>query len=77
METILKSNDAPVVFHNFMMDFNGSKFPEDVDLDNASTITNIDDANRVTRPHERLVLDMALDDDHDPGKMKEQLLRLV
>ena len=77
MKTILKSIDATVVFHNIMIDFNGSEFPEDVDLDNASTITNIDDADWVPRPHERLVLDMALDNDDAPGTRREQFLRLV
>ena len=60
-----------------MIDFNGSEFPEDIDLDNASTITNIDDTNRVTRLHKQLVLDKALDYDDAPGTRREQLLRLV
>ena len=77
METILKSIDATVVFQNIIMDFNGSEFPKNVDLDNASTIINIDDADWVPHPHKRLVLDMALDNDSAPGTRREQLVSLV
>lgn len=77
MEKILLAIDAVVVFHNIMMDFNDSELPDDVNLDNASTITDIDDPDRVPRLHERLVLDMALADDNEPGKRREQLLRRV
>jgi hypothetical protein len=77
METILKSIDAMVVFHNIMVDLNSSEFPEDVDLDNASTITDINDADRMPHPHKQLTLDMALDDDDAPVRRREQLLRLV
>ena len=59
------------------MEFNDSEFPDDVDLKNASTITDIDDADQVPCLYEWLVLDMALEDDYAPGKRREQLLRLV
>jgi hypothetical protein len=74
LENILRAIDAMVVFHNIMMDFNDSELPDDVNLDDASTITDIDDPDRVPRPHERLVLDMALADDDQPGTRREQLL---
>jgi hypothetical protein len=77
VETILKSIDATVVFHNIMMDFNGSPFLDNVDLCNVSTITDIDDADQVPHPHKLLVLDMSLDDDDAPGTRIDQLLRLV
>ena len=41
------------------------------------TITNIDNADQVPHPHERLILDMALDDDDAAGTRREQLLKLV
>lgn len=66
-----------LVFNNIMMDFNGSEIPKDADLDNASTITNNDDADRVPHLHEWLVLDMALNNDNAPGTRREQLLRLA
>ena len=77
METILKSIDAMVVCHNIMMDFNGNEFHKDIDLDNASTLTDIDDDNRVPCPHERFVLGMTFDDDNAPATRRKQLLRLV
>ncbi len=77
MEKILRVIDATVVFHNIMMDFNDSELPDDLNLDDASTITDIDDPDRAPCPHERLVLDIALADDDEPGKRREQLLRLV
>ena len=52
MESILKVINATVVFHNVMMEFNDSEFPDDVDLENASTINDIDDADRVPCPYE-------------------------
>ena len=77
MEKILRVIDATVVFHNIMMDFNDSELPDDLNLDDASTITDIDDPDRAPCPHERQVLDIALTDDDEPGKRREQLLRLV
>jgi hypothetical protein len=77
MEKILRVIDATVVFHNIMMEFNDSELPDDLNLDDASTITDIDDPDRAPCPHERLVLDIALADDDEPGKRREQLLRLV
>jgi hypothetical protein len=38
-----------------MMDLNDSELPDDVNLDNALMITEIDDPDRAPHPHERLV----------------------
>ena len=64
---ILRAIDAMVVFHSIMLDFNASDLPVDIDLDNISTITYIDDADLMSHPYEQLILDVGLNDDDAPG----------
>ena len=50
MEKILKAIDATIVFHNIMMKFNKDELLGDVDLDDASVVTAIDDPDRAPIP---------------------------
>jgi hypothetical protein len=77
MEKILKAIDATIVFHNIMMKFNKDELLGDVDLDDASVVTAIDDPDRAPIPEERVVLDQAITDGAAVETRRTQLLRYV
>jgi hypothetical protein len=77
MEKILKAIDATIVFHNIMMKFNKDELPGDVDLDDASVVTAIDDPDRAPIPEERVVLDQAITDGAAVETRRTQLLCYV
>jgi hypothetical protein len=77
MEKILKAIDATITFHNIMMKFNKDELPGDVDLDDASVITAIDDPERAPVPEERVVLDEAITEGASVETRRSQLLRYV